>query len=544
MARLICVDVGSHAVKVALWRQNRGRWEPDGVYRAPVPQDGGLPTHAVRLGVLRELVVAEGLAPRAGDLVVNALPGEAASFHRLSVPFTDRAQIERTLPFAIEAEVPFDLADMTFGWRVVSSSERTGLLVVLTRSEALGGWLAGLQAARLDPAWLAVDGEVVGTLVADRPGTVAVIDVGHAATQVSVLQGGTPVWVRTLDVAGLAFTRAIQGALSIPYEDAERLKHGEEEPTDGGGPRSGRTALPEAARAALDGMVGLLLAEVRATLVQAEDVLGTGVDSVVLTGGSARMPELWDWLAADLGVRVDELTDQGAGVSPGNEVIVGLGALATTGGAGRVVDMRVGAHAYRGGGSAIRSALTYGGTGLLTFTLAALLLFVVQYRSLSVERDSLRGRIFEVVGATFPEVELVGLEEGGDALELMAGLTEDAQQRAELLGKSVGVAPTVELLDALFGALPPIETSPVDVSELVITRENVEFQGEAAGYAESAAVEEKLKATPRFARVTKGAETRLPTGRVRFPITIPLGDPEEEEETSGEPSSAASEEGE
>jgi hypothetical protein len=116
----------------------------------------------------------------------------------------------------------------------------------------------------------------------------------------------------------------------------------------------------------------------------------------------------------------------------------------------------------------------------------------------------------------------------------MDGMTQDAQQRADLLGRAVGVAPTVDSLDALFAALPPVETSPVEVSELFISPENIEFEGEAAGYAESAAVEEKLKASPRFARVTKGAETRLPTGRVRFPISIPLGEPDEEPEPGAE----------
>jgi hypothetical protein len=386
----------------------------------------------------------------------------------------------------------------------------------------------------VDPNWVAVDGEVVATLVSDRGGAVAVVDVGHLATQVSVLVDGTPRWVRTLDVAGFAFTRAIQAALSIPFEEAERLKHGDEEPTEGGRVRSGRAALPEAARAALDGMVGVLLAEVRATLMQAEDALGVGVDAVFLTGGSARMPELWDWLAADLGVPIEPLVDRGAAVAPGNEAIVGLGRLATTGMEARVVDLRVGPLSFRGAGSAVRTVLTYGGTGLVTFTVAALVLFLIQFRSLTVEREDLRARTFEIVTTTFPEVDLTTLEEAGDAVELMDGMTQDAQQRADLLGRAVGVAPTVDSLDALFAALPPVETSPVEVSELFISPENIEFEGEAAGYAESAGVEEKLKASPRFARVTKGAETRLPTGRVRFPISIPLGEPDEEPEPGAE----------
>ncbi len=527
MARLMCIDVGSHAVKVAVWRQNRGAWEPDEVFREPVPQDGSVPTLEVRLSALRDLVRTKGLNIRGGDSVVAALPGELATFHRMSVPFTARDQIERTLPFAVEAEVPFDLADMVFGWRIVSTGEKTSLLVALARVESMTTWLSGLAAMGVDPSWLASDSEVVGVLApneAHDSGATVVVDVGHAHTLVSVSVGGVVVWCRALDVGGLTFTRAIQGALRCSFEEAEGLKHGEEEPTEGGRAQSGRANLPPAAREAFDASVGLLLAEVRATLVQAEDVIGVGVDRVLLTGGSSRIPELWNWMRADLGVPVEALGTGGATVTPGSAVVVALGKLAVSRDLERVIDLRVGAQAFHGGSSGLRNLLTYGGFGLGTFVLAALVLFGVQLWSLSSEREDVRTRIFEVVGSTFPEVDVASLEDGGAALELMAGLTEDASQRAELLGTANGLAPTVDALDALFAALPALEETPIEISDLTITRENIEFQGEAAGYAESSTVEETLKQTQRFARVTKGAETRLPTGRVRFPITIPLGE--------------------
>jgi hypothetical protein len=91
-------------------------------------------------------------------------------------------------------------------------------------------------------------------------------------------------------------------------------------------------------------------------------------------------------------------------------------------------------------------------------------------------------------------------------------------------GGSVGIPPTIDALYALTKAFPPHPDVTVELSDLVITPTSISFNAETDGYASSAEVEKRLTATPRFKAALKGQEQKLNNGRVRFPITIPLGD--------------------
>lgn len=546
MPRLIAVDLGSHAVKVSVFSGSNRRWEFDERHSELVPQDGDLPTLDARLAALDALLDQVPTLKRGGgDVVAAVLPGARASFHRVRMPFTDRAQIEKTLPFAIEAEVPFDLEDMVLGWRITGVTDETDVLATLVRHEHVVEWVAALSERDLDPAVVHIDGDVLGYFagstvpepavddeVVSEP-AVAVVDIGHLHTLVSVVRHREVEVCRTINVGGHAFTRAIQRAAGCSWEDAEGLKHGtlvipgqqDDEVTDPGARRtSGYALLPPNVRQAVDGAIGLLLAEVRATLIKAEDALGCEIAEVRLVGGSARISELWDYLAQDLGVSVGRARSaDGARVPLPYAVSHGLGMYASGQAAGDAIDLRSGDLAYRGGTDTLRAILTYGFAGGTFFAMAAVLMFAFQYVSLMREEHKTQELLKETVVNTFPEVPPSSVRDGSMAVALMREFTEEEVQRAEILNRGVGgVPPTVDTLYALTAAFPPNDEVRVELSELSITPSTISFLAETDGYASSAKVEERLQASERFKTATKGDEDRLANGRVKFPISIAL----------------------
>jgi hypothetical protein len=138
----------------------------------------------------------------------------------------------------------------------------------------------------------------------------------------------------------------------------------------------------------------------------------------------------------------------------------------------------------------------------------------------------------------------------GKAEAVMAQFTQDAVQRAEVLGSGSGsVPPTVDALYQLTKAFPPHPEVTVELSDLTITPQeggkggSITFNAETDGYASSASVEEKLKANPRFKAATKGQEQKLANGRIRFPMTIPLGEQATEAAAGSERAPTPNEEG-
>jgi general secretion pathway protein L len=534
MPRLLGIDLGSHSVKVTALRATGRQWVVEGRYDQRVEQEGGVPTLDARLSALDALfAVNSKLRPIASDVVALALPGDIATFHRISMPFSERSKVEQTLPFAVEAEVPFDLADMVLGWRAVSSGPQTQVLTALVRRDRLETWIGALDQRGLDPSVVYVDGEMLAPLAIGTDGrpagglVVAVVDVGHSHTTVSVVRGGQVEWTRSVNVGGWSFTRAIQQALSCSWAEAEARKHGRalpqdgddallDEPDDGSGYRT----LPPAARQAMDGAIGLLLAEVRTTLVQSEDVLGVGVDEVRLIGGGARIPELRGYLQENLGVPVS----LAGGEAPPLYALSNALAQHAAGQTGSsAIDLRIGSLAWRGRTDWLRAVLTYGVGGLAVFAVAAAAVFVFRYISLSRELAATDAEIREVITTSFPTLPATSFKDNSTAVALMAGETEDAIRRADVLTNE-GPPPTVNAYYELTKAFPPADTVTVEVSELIISRDKISFVAETDGYASSAAVEESLRATEKFSQATKGDETKTGSGRVRFPITIPLGE--------------------
>ena len=540
MPRLIAIDLGSHSVKVSTYRTAGRKYVFEERYSVRVQQDGMAPILAARLGALDDLLEEHPiLVARGSDVVAAVLPGEYASFHRLTLPFTDRAQVDKTLSFAVEAEVPFDLDDMVMGSRVLKVTDKTEVLTCLVRHDALVSWVEQLADRGLDPAGVYVDGEIVGHWGSGQGPVpagqvhpaVAVIDIGHAHTVVGIVSENRVQHCRTINVGGYAFTRAIQLALNCDWDEAESRKHGafdDAEATDPGRPRqdaSGYSQLPLPARQAMDGAIGLLLAEIRSTLIKAEDTLNIDIQQVRLVGGGSRIPEIWDYLATDLAISVVRAQDPDGEVVPATFAMTHAVAMEVAGQSPvEAIDLRIGDLTYRGGTDVLRAAMTYGSAGLAFFSLAAVVMFAVQYRSLMVEHSAASDQLVEIVTSAVPEIPADMITDGATAVALMAESTEDTVRRSQMLGDgTAGVPPMIDMLAKLTEAFPPNESTKVEVSGLTITSASIKFDAETDGFASSATVEQHLQATPLFKLATKGEEKKLPNGRIRFPITIPLG---------------------
>ncbi len=538
MPRLIAVDLGAHHVKVCTYRQEGRDYLFDGRFAQRVPQDGASPTLEQRLVALDALLDDHPeLKSKGGDVVVSALPAHATAFHRVSLPFTDRAQLEQALPFTVENDVPFDLDDMVMGWRIGHVDLQTRVVAALARKETVTDWLAGLAERGLDPASMHVDGDVYGTWGGGAPlpvdednakaQLVAVVDIGHTDTVVSVIFDGSVQYARSINVAGWNFTRAIQDSLGCSWAEAEAYKHGEsrvdDDITDPGLPRhSGYAALPPEARQAMDAAIGLLLAELRSTLIKAEDLIGGEVAEIRLCGGSSRVDELWDYLAQDLGVPVAPARDPKGDSCPAPfalaQALAGISIDATG-----AVDLRVGELAYRGGGDWVKSVLVYGTLCVTCFMLVAVPLTAYRWVSMHLEQRAALAMRTDILLETFPEMSPKTLEDLKDPAQFMREEELAMTERAGVVGGSnSGVPPTLDLVYDLTSTFPDPGEVQVEVKSLTITKENLSFEAETNGFAGSAAIEEKLKANPRFATAEKGQETKQSNGVVKFPITIDL----------------------
>jgi type IV pilus assembly protein PilM len=124
-----------------------------------------------------------------------------------------------------------------------------------------------------------------------RVGVEAIVAVGSELTTIVVHEGGAPRFVRTIAGGGSTVTRAISGALDIPFPDAEQIKiRLGWSPTDAG-------RLPaEAVAAARDGSAALLTA-IRSSIDYFATLPGVPeVGRIILTGGGSQLAGFIDRL--------------------------------------------------------------------------------------------------------------------------------------------------------------------------------------------------------------------------------------------------------
>jgi Tfp pilus assembly PilM family ATPase len=553
MARLIAIDLGAWAARVSVWNSTGREAALEGSWAVRVPQDGtevpGLPD---RLAALDSLLRAHGEDLAGGHLVEVAWPASRTALHRLTLPFTETAQIEQTLPFAIEAEVPFDLDELLLAWRPAAAPGATpedgAVMAALAREADVTELVEALAGRGLDPRRVVPEADALAAY-ARGPEVTAILDVGHASTTVAVAARGVTLAAHSVDVGGRAFTRAIQRALDATWAEAEALKHGlgaadeaaplfpDDPPdfpgldvdTDDAPTNPGETSptlaspavgLPPVGQEALNAAVALLLAEVRATLVQAEDDLRVGVERIVLCGGGSRLPNLAGWLEADLGLPVEVPRDSEDVPVPAEHALARAVADALASRVSvRSADFRVGDLAFRGGLDLTWSVLTYGFAGLGTFLAAVVLLFAWNLRGISLEQGQVDARLRTVVTAAVPDIPST-ITSSTELVAILASAVGDLEEQAGFLGTDGDVPDTVDLLYKLTAAFPPHPNVRVDVDSLEITQGAILINGQTDGFAQVDSIASSLAEAGHFDAVDATPGNKDSRGKLNFTVNI------------------------
>lgn len=237
MSTWLGIDIGTTAVKVAVIRTTYRKVQLAGLASVEVAQAGGI-TEALQQAV--RLVTGErgGL----GDGIAISLEGQRGTVKTVRLPSSAQKQIGEVLPFELESQLPFEIEDAVFDYRVlpvlreVKGEELTVLVGVAKTSDV---------AARIDlvKSGLAAEPERVGigafpiaNLLPYVPilgdGVVAIVDLGTVSSDVLVMKQGEPLFARTvaLGTKGLPGTAA-KLARELRTTIASHRSQGGEPPT-------------------------------------------------------------------------------------------------------------------------------------------------------------------------------------------------------------------------------------------------------------------------------------------------------------------------
>lgn len=148
--------------------------------------------------------------------------------------------------------------------------------------------LANLQLLALETEAFALARALVGK---DKA-TTMVIDSSAVTTDIIIIEKGIPVLNRSIDVGGVTLTRSIANILNIGFKRAEQFKR------DIG--LAGSSKIPSIIEQSLKPVIE----EIHYSLNLYQTQSGQAVEKIILSGGSAYLPNLADYFAKLLNIKV------------------------------------------------------------------------------------------------------------------------------------------------------------------------------------------------------------------------------------------------
>jgi type IV pilus assembly protein PilM len=259
-----------------------------------------------------------------GGQVVSCVPGHEAVFKYFNKKQMSREELQEVVRLDGAQFIPFDIEEAIINVEVLdegNEAEGMRVLLVAVRREMLDQHLRILGEAGLDPNVVDVDSIALANLYDFNQqlgeGSVALIDIGHRATNIHFCSDGISTFNRAIDWGGTRLTEAVERSLRISSQEAENVKEGTSRLGAGGrGSAEDRTLVAGGGgEASTETNVELstisrpviaeLVREIRRSFDFYEKQLyEKPVERIYLSGGSSKFISLPERLSEELGTEV------------------------------------------------------------------------------------------------------------------------------------------------------------------------------------------------------------------------------------------------
>ena len=290
---IVGLDIGSSSVKaVELHVKPRGiELLHLGVAKLPPEAivQGAFLNAAAITEAIKEAIDNGGIKTKS---VATAVSGHSVIVKKISLPTMTREELEESIRWEAEQYIPFDINEVNLDFQILESGDQEGqmdVLLVAAKKDLIDDYVhvitdAGLRPVVIDVAAFAVENAFEGNYDGRRDDVVALVNVGSQTVNINILAKGAPAFTRDISTGGNAFTEEIQKALSVSWEEAERIKIG------GTSREESQDVVPQEVEQAVRGVTDTVIGEISRSLdFFAATAADSRISKVLVSGGGSRV---------------------------------------------------------------------------------------------------------------------------------------------------------------------------------------------------------------------------------------------------------------
>ena len=305
---LIGLDIGSSAVKAVELKKTGPTYELVNLGMEALGQDtvvDGAIMDALSVSSAIESIFRQNRIKTKN--VATSVSGHFVIVKRITVNATTDEELYNAIPYEAQQHIPFDVSDVNLSYQSLGpapSGTGSDVMLVAVKREKILNHTNVLSQAGKTPILVDYDGFAVFNAFEMNYDTrsdqmVAILNIGASIMNIVIGRAGLPLFTRDVSVGGNQYTDTLQKELDLSFDDAEKLKRGEDV----------ANITPEQKTPHLRSVSEILLLEIQKTFDFFRQTTSTeNIQQILVSGGTARIEGLVEQLKEEFGMPV-ELVD-------------------------------------------------------------------------------------------------------------------------------------------------------------------------------------------------------------------------------------------
>src|SRR5438045_7783348 len=231
--------------------------------------------------------------------VATAVSGHSVIVKKISLPSMSDQELAETIEKEAAQHIPFDLADVSLDYQILSDEVGTpqmDVLLVAVKKDKILNYTNVLSMAGRTPAIVDIDALALQNCYEynyePAPGqVVALLNLGASVMNINIVKRTTPLFPRDVSVGGHQYTDSLQKELDLSFDDAESLKLGNKV----------GTVSEDAKMPILQQVTEIIVLEIQKTFdFFRATAAGEHIERIYLAVGCAKGPGLMEALRAEV----------------------------------------------------------------------------------------------------------------------------------------------------------------------------------------------------------------------------------------------------